>query len=145
MCTSFFVQVRALCVQGRSDRGLYYDLPEKSPPPHEFLLSFCGLFGGHTAGLYQTVKKNKDSFSLFNFIRSKFVYFIQSLKIWKMFSRQAENIIDFLRSRPDLSQVLGDSRIGFGRCLLSCLLHYIHSLSIPLHTNRRHLPNPLLL
>ena len=29
----------------------------------------------------------------------------------------------------------GNSQIGFWRCLISCLLHYIHYLSIPLHKN----------
>ena len=32
-------------------------------------------------------------------------------------------------------QIQGNSRKGFGRCLFSCLLHYVHYLSIPLHTN----------
>ena len=31
--------------------------------------------------------------------------------------------------------ILGNSQKGFGRCFISCLLHYIHYLSIPLHTN----------
>ena len=31
--------------------------------------------------------------------------------------------------------IQGNSRKGFERCRLSCLLHYIHYLSIPSHTN----------
>ena len=30
--------------------------------------------------------------------------------------------------------IQGNSRKGLGRCRISCLLHYIHDLSIPLHT-----------
>ena len=32
------------------------------------------------------------------------------------------------------AKVQGNSRNEFGRCRLSCLLHYIHYLFIPLHT-----------
>ena len=35
------------------------------------------------------------------------------------------------------NNIQGNLRKGFGRCCLSCLLHYIHYLSIPLHTNSR--------
>ena len=33
-----------------------------------------------------------------------------------------------------VDHIQGNLRKGFGRCRLSCLLHYMHYLSIPLHT-----------
>ena len=57
--------------------------------------------------------------------------------------RVLEQAIHFKTSNAKKAQV--SSRKGFGKCRLSCLLHYIHYLSIPFANKqlRRHLPNPL--
>ena len=42
---------------------------------------------------------------------------------------------DYLKKMEGNSMIQGNSRNGSGRCRLSCLLHNIHNIYIPLHTN----------